>query len=129
MIIIELVAVLYMLYVFLNETAGFDIRINYKKFETWMKYYNEKNTNLRKGIIYLTDLKKWSDILTDITQVPPDTCIKLIISVKENDLTNCEKIVKTLKNHKTGYTAYILGDCRDTGSIIAMGAKSIVMGQ
>lgn len=62
-----------------------------------------------------------------ITQVPEDVVIKLIISTKGGAIVNCEKILRQLKKRKSGYIAYIKYECFSAGTIIALGAKEIVM--
>ena len=39
----------------------------------------------------------------------------------------CEKILKKLMKHPAGYTAYIRNECFSAGTIIALGAREIVM--
>lgn len=62
-----------------------------------------------------------------ISQVPDDTHIKIIIQTHGGSLTNCEKILKKLLKHPGGYTAYIKNECFSSGTIIALGAKEIIM--
>jgi hypothetical protein len=62
-----------------------------------------------------------------IGQIPPETHIKIVICTHGGSLTNCEKILKKLKKHPGGYTAYIKNECFSAGTIIALGAQEIIM--
>lgn len=62
-----------------------------------------------------------------IGKINPETHIKIVISTNGGSLTNCEKILKKLMKHPAGYTAYIKDECFSAGTIIALGAKEIVM--
>lgn len=62
-----------------------------------------------------------------IKKINQDIPIKLIISTRGGSLTSCEKILKQLKKHKSGYIAYIKNECFSAGTLIALGAKEIVM--
>jgi len=63
----------------------------------------------------------------DIKKVPHNIQIKLVISTKGGSCAGCEKIVKVLKQHPAGYSAYICGESYSAGAIIALGAKEIIM--
>lgn len=64
-----------------------------------------------------------------IDKVDSNVPIKLILATKGGEVINCEKIVKKLKQHPAGYSAYIAGECYSAGAVLALGAKEIVMGQ
>lgn len=110
----------------------------------FQKKRKEKETP--KNIIYLVDqnidhLFSIMDIISPkadafdtpfqlcrkISQVPADMHIKVIIQTHGGSLTNCEKILKKLLKHPGGYTAYIKNECFSAGTIIALGAKEIIM--
>lgn len=121
------------------------IYISYLLFLKKSKFSRKNNVN--DGIIYLIDedidtkitikhlfnpiysaFEKPFETCANIKNVPSNIHIKLIISTNGGSMSSCEKILKTLKNHKAGYTAYICGECYSAGAIIALGAKEIVMG-
>lgn len=98
------------------------------------------------GILYLVDGKldhlfSVSDLISPtadafdkpfefckyIDLVPKDQHIKLVICTKGGALSSLEKILKKLKKHPAGYTAYIKNECFSAGAMIALGAKEIVM--
>jgi hypothetical protein len=100
----------------------------------------------KNGIIYLCDqnvdhLTSLKDFITpqadafdkpfelcnNISQIDENTHIKIVIFTKGGALTSCEKILKCLKAHKAGYTAYIKHESFSAGALIALGAKEIVM--
>lgn len=62
-----------------------------------------------------------------IDLVPKDQHIKLVICTKGGSLSSLEKILKKLKKHPAGYTAYIKNECFSAGAMVALGAKEIVM--
>ena len=90
-------------------------------------YYKYKRLvhEINKGIIYFIETNtdtKFSDCeliaqdepfsntiqyLRLIRSVPEDIPIKLILSTNGEDVTRCDKLLRALKNHKSGYIAYI----------------------
>lgn len=99
-----------------------------------------------KGLIYLVDEsidKKVSvmDIVAPTTdafdkpqkinnmikKVDPNTTIKLVINTAGGNLFACHKILDKLTQHPAGYVAYIRNESMSAGTIIALGAKEIVM--
>jgi hypothetical protein len=62
-----------------------------------------------------------------IKSIPETTHIRLVICTKGGELSSCEKILKCLKAHKGGYSAYIKNECFSAGTILALGAKEIIM--
>lgn len=67
-------------------------------------------------------------ILHDIIDKhPKDKEIKIVLNTAGGELTACEKIVKKLQKHPAGYIVYIRNECFSAGSLIALGAKEIVM--
>jgi hypothetical protein len=62
-----------------------------------------------------------------IDQVPDDHEINVVINTRGGALANCEKILKKLLQHKSGYKVFIRNECYSAGAIIALGAKEIVM--
>jgi Serine dehydrogenase proteinase len=102
--------------------------------------------NTQEGTIYLIDSKidhlfSVADLISPkadafdrpheicklIREVPPDVPIKIIISTHGGALSHCEKILYQLQKHKSGYHAYIKNECYSAGTIIALGAKEIIM--
>lgn len=100
------------------------------------------------GILYLVDGKldhlfSVSDLISPtadafdkpfefckyIDLVPKDQHIKLIICTRGGALSSLEKILKKLKKHPAGYTAYIKNECFSAGAMVALGAKEIVMNE
>ena len=67
------------------------------------------------------------DLCNRIDKIPADQHIKVVLRTNGGALTSCEKILKKLKSHPGGYTAYIKSECFSAGTIIALGAKEIVM--
>ncbi|QKF94575.1 peptidase S49 serine-peptidase [Fadolivirus algeromassiliense] len=67
------------------------------------------------------------EVCKKIDAVPKDQHIKLILCTNGGALSSCEKILKKLKSHPAGYTAYIKNECFSAGTILALGAKEIVM--
>ena len=64
-----------------------------------------------------------------IKKVPDDVPIKLIISTKGGSLVSVDKIIRTLKKHKTGYVAFVCQEAYSAGAILALGANEIIMGE
>ncbi len=62
-----------------------------------------------------------------IEKIPADKKIRIIINTLGGELVHCEKILKKLLKHESGYTAYIRNECYSAGAIIALGADEIVM--
>jgi hypothetical protein len=112
-------------------------------------YYMYKKTdinhNINEGIIYFIEsgtgskyedhkLIKQEDPFNNpmkycklIKTVPSDIHIKLILSTHGGDANGADLILRTLKNHAAGYTAYISDLSFSAGSLLALGAKEIVM--
>lgn len=109
-----------------------------------VKYKDASDPN--KGIIYLVDEsidQKFSvmDIVTPktdafdkpqkinnmIKNVPSSIPIKLVINTSGGNLFACHKILDKLTQHASGYIAYIRNESMSAGTIIALGAKEIVM--
>ena len=67
------------------------------------------------------------NVCNHIEDIPEDTTIKVVLSTNGGSLMNCEKILKKLLKHKGGHIAYIQKECFSAGTIIALGAKEIVM--
>ena len=67
------------------------------------------------------------EICDYIGQIPEDKHIKLVLCTKGGALSSLEKILKRLKKHPAGYTAYIKYECFSAGTMLALGAKEIVM--
>lgn len=70
-----------------------------------------------------------TEICTKINKIPCDEIIHVVINTRGGSLPNCEKILRTLINHKGGYYAYIRYECYSAGSIIALGANKIIMSE
>jgi len=66
-------------------------------------------------------------ICNQIKAIPQDIPIKLVLQTNGGGLSACEKILKQLKKHPAGYIAYIKRECFSAGTILALGAKEIVM--
>jgi hypothetical protein len=116
----------------------------YKHWTNW-SLRNKPSNDIKKGTIYLiesnTDTKfaEYKPIIRNdpfkdygyycqmIRKVPEDIPIKLILCTGGGSASGCSKILRTLKNHKSGYIAYVLSECLSAGTILAMGAKEIVM--
>jgi len=107
---------------------------------------HKDSSNVKDGIIYLLDESidhKFSlvDLITPktdafdkpqkicnmIKHVNKDTEIKLVINTSGGSLFSCHKILDKLLNHTSGYIAYIKNESMSAGTIIALGAKEIVM--
>lgn len=69
------------------------------------------------------------EICERIRKVPPDMKIKLVLCTKGGSLFSCEKILRQLRKHPAGYTAYIRYESFSAGTILALGASEIVMGE
>jgi len=91
--------------------------------------------NLENGIIYMFDEKDkgvFSDELTllnkkTISMVPSNVQIKLIMSTRGGSSRNCMELLRHLQNHPAGYTVYVYDRSHSAGTILALGAKEIVM--
>lgn len=103
-------------------------------------------SNVADGVIYLVDEsidKKVTvmDIVTPnkdafdqpqrisnmIREIDPKKTIKLVINTAGGDLFACHKILDKLRGHAAGFVAYIKNESMSAGTIIALGAKEIVM--
>lgn len=62
-----------------------------------------------------------------IDLIPQDQVIKVVLETDGGELMDCFKILRKLKAHHAGYIAYIRRECMSSGTIIALGAKEIVM--
>lgn len=110
--------------------------------------YNHLQNNIDEGLIYMIDkdvdtkfslgelvaptynaFDKPTEVCQFINKVDDGTPIKLVLSTKGGSLVACEKIMKRLKKHPAGYTAYIADECYSAGTILALGAKEIIMGE
>jgi hypothetical protein len=114
---------------------------NFDHFMMRRKIKNEPS----KGILYFIDsntdsefTKCWSVVDKDyfenpiifchlIRQVPADVQIKLIISTNGGNLDGCSRIITELKSHEAGYIVYISNESYSAGTLLALGAKEIVM--
>lgn len=67
------------------------------------------------------------EVCKKIDAIEKDKHIKLILCTKGGALSSLEKILKKLKSHPGGYTAYIKYECFSAGAMLALGAKEIVM--
>ena len=103
--------------------------------------------DLKNGILYMVDnldhLFSVSDLISPtanafdqpfklceyIDQVPQDIHIKLVLCTQGGALSSLEKILKRLRKHSAGYTAYIKYECFSAGAMLALGAKEIVMSE
>lgn len=68
-------------------------------------------------------------IISLLKKVNPEEPLKIVLSLTNGFLTDYETIFKYLKKLKSGYIVYIDGQCRDVGTLIALGAKEIVMNE
>lgn len=62
-----------------------------------------------------------------IDKVPQDKEINVVLTTNGGGVVGCEKILKKLLKHKAGYKAYIRNECFSAGTVIALGAKEIIM--
>lgn len=130
-------------YLCLGALAIGGVYLYYRLFSETKK---KTSNNLQQGIIYLVDgnidhlftlkdlvspcagaFDKPFELCKMIGQVPENVHIKIVICTYGGAMTNCEKILKKLKSHPAGYTAYIKNECYSAGAVIALGAKEIVM--
>ncbi len=108
---------------------------------------SKRKSNVDKGIIYLIDesidrksglfeliMPKNNNafdtpqkICNMIKEINVKTPIKVVINTVGGDLFACDKILDKLIKHPYGYIAYILNEAMSAGTIIALGAKEIVM--
>jgi len=115
----------------------------------YRKFFGEKKKTYiqdpKNGVLYMVDkldhlfsvgdlisptadpFDKPFEICDYIGQIPEDKHIKLILCTKGGALSSLEKILKRLKKHPAGYTAYIKYECFSAGTMLALGAKEIVM--
>jgi hypothetical protein len=133
---------------FLATLAGFSVGvyITWKVTSSLMgKPQVKRKSDHQNGIIYMIDtvdhLTSIKDVFSPtanafdqpfyvselIQKVPKNVHIKLVICTRGGDLTNCEKILNQLQKHPAGYTAYIKNECFSAGTILALGAKEIIM--
>lgn len=70
---------------------------------------------------------KPSKICEIIDKIPQDQEIKVILTTNGGSVVGCEKILKKLLKHESGYKAYIRNESFSAGTIIALGAKEIIM--
>jgi len=110
------------------EVIGF---LTYSVYVLCQKFYGRMfhdNNN-----IYLVDSKEIGafenpdEICNQIDTIAKDEIIKVILRTDGGELFSCEKILKKLKNHRGEYIAYIKNECFSSGTIIALGAREIVM--
>ena len=66
-------------------------------------------------------------IKTLISKIPSDQMITLVIETNGGALSQCDLILRRLKKHTAGYRVIVPGRCYSAGSIICLGAQSIVM--
>lgn len=87
-------------------------------------YYKAKAARITVRVV---DSKGWtvSQVLRKILKIPPTKTIRVMLSTNNASLDDCERIAKTLHGRK--YTAFIVGDCSSTGTLLALGANKIVM--
>jgi hypothetical protein len=125
-------------------TGGFALGaiICYKFFCKKKKRYQ---SNIKLGVIYMIDnidhLFSVTDILSPtanafdkpfeicetIKKIPQNQVIRIVLCTQGGCLTSCEKILKQLRKHKAGYIAYVKNECFSAGTLLALGAKEIVM--
>lgn len=62
-----------------------------------------------------------------VDKYPQDKEIKIVLNTAGGELTACEKIMKKLQKHPAGYVVYIRNECFSAGTLIALGAREIIM--
>ena len=67
------------------------------------------------------------DFYKIIKKIPGTTKINLILSTTGGLLSDCQNILKLLLNHPAGFDVYIKHYAMSGGTIIALGAKEIIM--
>lgn len=66
-------------------------------------------------------------IFDQLCRYPNNEIIKILLNTHGGTVLYEEKILKKLLQHDVGYIAYIKEECYSAGTIIALGAKEIVM--
>lgn len=68
-----------------------------------------------------------TEIFKQISKCDPDRPIKIILETNGGSLVLCERIIRRLLLHPAGYIVYIRNACYSCGTLLALGAKEIVM--
>ena len=120
--------------------TGFALYGAYKFVELWSPVVSIKRwlqNDPNNGIIYMFDDKINNTSVFDtentnyyknlIIRVPKNIQIKLILSTSGGYTNNCSILLNCLREHSAGYVAYIYDHAMSSGTMIALGAKQIVM--
>ena len=70
-----------------------------------------------------------NSIFCKLMKLDKEKEIIIVLSLKRGFLTDYENVLRFLLKYKHGYIVYVDGECRDVGTLIALGAKEIVMNE
>lgn len=94
---------------------------SYQSYHSYHK--NTGNSKIKKTHVYCGDEM---ELVYDIQKCDPDKEIKLLVSTNNNNI-ECEKFIRTLKNHKSGYVLYVGDNVGMLCTLLAFGAKMVIM--
>lgn len=88
----------------------------------------DRTKSLLSSVTFADDgaFSKSSEFCELIENVPESEVIHLVIHTNGGDGVHCERMLRKLKKHQSGYIAYVKSPCYSAGSMIALGAKEIV---